>query len=363
MQGARVADDQQGELFARVNEDEPARLQPNLPPEIASPLAPFHGVKPPAPKWFADALADKPEVSFVPVRGANIELLTWGPRGKPGLIFVHGNSAHARWWSFIAPFFAAEFRVAALSLSGMGGSDWREAYSFDLFAEEIFACGQAAGLFSAPALPVYIGHSFGGAQVLHSAVRHPERMRACILVDTGFGGPPTPEEFEKLRAEALARGEDVGAWGPRLSQRSGRNRVYPSLAAALTRFRFMPPQVPGNLFIADYIARHSLKQAPLPPAEEGSSQGWTWRFDPGLWTKLDRTGMAAGKDVQKAKVPLVHVYGDRSEIIRRHDFRGARGVPASVPSVVIPDSEHHIMVDQPLALVAALRALLRVWAP
>jgi hypothetical protein len=32
-----------------------------------------------------------------------------------------------------------------------------------------------------------------------------------------------------------------------------------------------------------------------------------------------------------------------------------------VPRIVIPDSEHHIMVDQPLALVAALRTLLAVW--
>ena len=44
----------------------------------------------------------------------------------------------------------------------------------------------------------------------------------------------------------------------------------------------------GNLYIADFIARRSLKRAPMP---DGSGEGWTWRFDPGLWTKLDRTGM------------------------------------------------------------------------
>jgi pimeloyl-ACP methyl ester carboxylesterase len=36
-------------------------------------------------------------------------------------------------------------------------------------------------------------------------------------------------------------------------------------------------------------------------------------------------------------------------------------IPPDTPQIVIPDSEHHIMVDQPLALVAALRALLAVW--
>ena len=359
-----MADDQTNDAGAlrRIDEDEPVRLAPELPPEIASPLATFRGAVPPAPKWFTDALAHAPERSLVPVDGANIELLTWGERGKPGLIFVHGNSAHADWWSFIAPFFAEHYRVAALSLSGMGASDWRQSYSFELFAEEIFAAGKAAGLYDAPVKPIYIGHSFGGAQVLHSAGRHPDRMRACILVDTGFGGPPSPEEFEKLRAEALARGENVSAWGPRLSQRGSQNRIYPSLEAALTRFRFMPPQVPGNLYIADFIARHSLKRVPMPEGE-GGGEGWTWRFDPGLWSKLDRTGMTA-IDPATVVTPLVHIYGDRSEIIRRHGFQGPQGrlLMTSVPTIVIPDSEHHIMVDQPLALVAALRSLLAVWA-
>jgi pimeloyl-ACP methyl ester carboxylesterase len=341
-------------------EDEPQRLVPDMPPEVASPLAPFKGVRPPAPAWFEDAIADTPEASLVTVQGARIELLAWGPRGAPGLIFVHGNSAHAHWWSFLAPYFARSYRVAAISLSGMGGSDWREVYSFATYAEEIYACAQAAGLYEAPVKPVYIGHSFGGAQVFYSAARHAERMRACILVDTGFGGPPTPEEFERMRAEALARGERIDHWRGPSSQRTGANRVYPSLEAALARFRFMPPQVPGNLYIADYIARHSLKAAPLPDGREG----WTWRFDPGLWAKLDRAGMTADRPLGPG-APMIHVYGERSAIIHRHNFQGRSNsmLPAELPSVVIPDSEHHIMVDQPLALVAALRALLTGWLP
>jgi pimeloyl-ACP methyl ester carboxylesterase len=344
---------------ARLDEDEPIRWNADLPPEIASPLAPFAGAVPEAPAWFEKAIAQVPGRQTVEVEGAGIELLTWGEIGKPGLIFIHGNSAHADWWSFIAPFFAADFRVAALSLSGMGGSDWRPRYSFDLFAEEIFACAQAAGLYEAAARPVYIGHSFGGAQALFSAVRHPQRMRACILVDTGFGGPPTPEEFERMRAEAVARGEDPGPQ-IRLSQRGARNRVYPNLEAALARFRFMPPQVPGNLFIADFIARRSLK----PVAAEGGGTGWTWRFDPEVWVKLDRTAMAE-LSAAEATAPLAHIIGDRSAIIRRHALvESTRGrLPRDMPTIIVPDSEHHIMVDQPLALVTALRALLAAWAP
>ena len=59
--------------------------------------------------------------------------------------------------------------------------------------------------------------------------------------------------------------------------------------------------------------------------------------------------------------PLVHIYGERSKIMERHAHQ-AGILPARTRQIVIPDSEHHIMVDQPLALVAALRTLLTVWA-
>jgi hypothetical protein len=93
---------------------------------------------------------------------------------------------------------------------------------------------------------------------------------------------------------------------------------------------------------------------------DGSGEGWTWKFDPFLWGKLDR-GAMNGLDPAKTP-PLAQMFGDRSAIMRRKEF-GARPdfVPEGVPTMAIPDSEHHIMVDQPLALVAALRALLAVW--
>ena len=36
-------------------------------------------------------------------------------------------------------------------------------------------------------------------------------------------------------------------------------------------------------------------------------------------------------------------------------------LPREIKNIVIPDSEHHIMVDQPMALVAALRSILALW--
>ena len=311
-------------------------------PQFPPPLAPFHGEPPPAPDWFRAAIAQEPERSAVTVLGASIELLTWGDLGKPGLLLIHGNTAHADWWSFIAPILAQDYRVAAISLSGMGGSDWREAYDFPTYAAEALAGAEAAGLYDGGQKPIYVGHSFGGANVFYSATRHPERMRAAILVDTGFGGPPPAEE---------------GFRAP--ETRPKQNRVYPTLAEALARFRLMPPQSCRNTYIADFIARRSLKRAPAP----GGGEGWTWRFDPQLWNKLDRAALNALTAPAGPHAPMAHVYGDNSAIIRRFRNEAARRVPSDVPSFVIPDSEHHVMIDQPLALISALRGLLLAWPP
>jgi pimeloyl-ACP methyl ester carboxylesterase len=36
-------------------------------------------------------------------------------------------------------------------------------------------------------------------------------------------------------------------------------------------------------------------------------------------------------------------------------------VKPGAPHVVIPEAEHHLMIDQPLGFVAALRALMEAW--
>ena len=344
----------EGAPVGYYDDDRPVPSEPgSLPPEVQAPLLPFRGREPDAPAWFLDAIAQEPERSFVTSKGSKLELLTWGEVGKPGLLLVHGNSAHADWWSFIAPYLAKDYRVASMSLAGMGASDWRETYAFQDFAEDAEACAQAAGLYAA-GKPVYVGHSFGGSQVFFAAAAHPERMKAAVMVDVGFGGPPADSpEGKRMMEEQAKRVANIPT--PDRAQ-----KVYPTIQAALARFRFMPPQAAGNLFIADFIARRSLKRAPM---EDGSGEGWTWRFDPNMWNKLDRTAMnqmmVGGKP--KVEVPLAHIFGDRSVIITRKVEGQTTPLPDDILEIAIPDSAHHVMVDQPLALVAALRSLLAVW--
>jgi pimeloyl-ACP methyl ester carboxylesterase len=309
-------------------------------PHLQAPLAQFRGAAPPAPAWFADAMAKHPEVGAVEVEGANIETLIWGERGRPGLLLLHGSGAHAGWWRFIAPFLAEDYRVCAISWSGMGGSDWRTTYTTEAFVAEALAGAQAAGLFESAVKPVFVGHSFGGHIAIFIAAQHGERLRASVIVD-----PPifTPERI----AERKARPRKESVYRP--------HRVYPTLEQALARFRFAPTQTCENVFIADAIARESLKQV-----TGQSGEGWTWRFDPFLWKNMRRS--SSTPLISKARCPIALIRGERSRLIGAEDAAYMMSLlPEGAPHVAIPDADHHVMVDQPLALVAALRGLLAGW--
>jgi pimeloyl-ACP methyl ester carboxylesterase len=141
-------------------------------------------------------------------------------------------------------------------------------------------------------------------------------------------------------------------------ERGHRHRVYTTLEQAVARFRFEPAQTCEHPYIVDFLARSSLG---LVPAEHGGD-GWSWRFDPDLRAK---TGVTPSDEVLgPLACRAALLFGDRSrlmtrarvDLIRRH-------TPADTPWIVIPDAGHHIMVDQPLALVAALRSLLEAWQP
>jgi len=304
-------------------------------PQLMAPLAAFHGAKPPAPAWFIEAMAEEPERAFVIVEGARIETLAWGEPGRPGLILLHGGAAHADWWSFVAPFFSETRRVVAPTFAGMGRSDWREKYVFELFVREARAAGRAAGAFDAGP-PVVVGHSFGGRVAMGFARDFGEEIAGAVAVDPPFFAPQNLRPPPPRQAKAL--------------------RIQPSLEAVVARFRLMPPQPCDNLFILDSIARRSAKEV----VDAEGKPGWSLSFDPHFWEKFQRVNPVP--IVEAARAPLAIVRGARSQLFKADDAAYLMSlVPPASPYVEIPEAEHHVMIDQPLAFVAALRALIAMW--
>lgn len=295
-------------------------------------LTPYGGARPPAPAWFDWAVAQEPERSSFVHDGVEIELLTWGEPGKPGLLFLHGDSAHADWWSFIAPFFARDWRCAAISWSGMGSSGRRAAYSFSDWADEAVAAIDAAGLDNGIGTMV-VAHSLGGLPALMASARDP-RIRGIIALDSA------------IVPKALLSGVPQPAPRP--------HRVYHSPEEALARFRFMPATVGDQHYAVDHIARHGLG-----PVEGG----WSWRFDPEIWRDIpNRSGDHMAVLPRNAQCPLAMIVGEASELISDEIATYMRGIyPEGTPFIGIPDAGHHIMADQPLALIAALRSCFAYW--
>jgi pimeloyl-ACP methyl ester carboxylesterase len=296
------------------------------------PLAPLAGSPPPAPKWFEEALAKEPESNFVEVEGARVHYLRWGDRAKAGLLLVHGNAAHAHWWDYIAPYLARDYNVAAIDLSGMGDSDWRaEGYAMDQFSREQLAVCEHAGMFEGAEPPVIVGHSFGGFVTMLTGGLYGDRLAGTVIVDSPVNPPDRPGGPPKRDAKP--------------------HHVYPELAEALARFRLMPPQDCENLFIVDWVARHSLKEV------EG---GFTWKFDPRIWQRFSIGDTSDRLKATKCRIAIFR--GERSVLmppeIGEYMFNL---LGRNAPVVEIPQARHHVMLDQPLALVAALRALLADW--
>lgn len=296
------------------------------------PLARYEGVPVKGPAWFEQAIATPAESKWVTVDGARIHYLRWGKRDKPGLLLIHGNGAHAYWWSFIAPFLAREYNVAAMDLSGMGDSQPRERYTMELFVEEELAVARDAGMFDHEEPPVFVAHSFGGFATIMAGALHGDKLAGTVIVDSPVHPPDRPH-------------------GPP-HRESRPHRVYPTLAEALARFRLAPEQPCENDYIVDFIARRSLKKV---------AGGWTWKFDPSIWTSRFSIGDTAER-LRATKCRIAIMRGEMSVLMPPEVGEYMFSLLGhAAPVIEIPQARHHVMLDQPLAFVAALRALLADW--
>lgn len=269
-----------------------------------------------------------PEQCSIEVEGANIAFRGWnlGAVDLPGLVLIHGFRAHARWWDHIAPSLARTHRVAAIDLSGMGDSDRRPTYSRAQFSREILAVA-AACEFDRVTL---VGHSFGSMGAILASIAAPDRVRRLVIIDT-----------------ALPTIADVGHQIPVPPR-----RLYPSRAAAVERFRLIPPGEWPNPDILAYIAHHAVRE---------TSEGWTWKFDEDAAASLNAEAATYRSDLFGVPVPTDLIYGAETEIMTpERRAMAAEIAPFCGPPIAVPCAHHHVMIEQPIALVSALDALLAV---
>ena len=281
------------------------------------------------PAWFDAALAKEPEERQVDVDGTVIRYLSWGDTSNPGLVFVHGGAAHAHWWSFIAPLFAGDWHAVALHLSGMGDSGRRDTYSHDMWAKEVMAVSDDAGF---PGPPVVVGHSLGGMVTIQTAATFGDKLAGAVIVDAPVRRP-SPESEEGRSGHAFRT-----------------PGLYDTKEQAVSHFALVPRQPRENEYIVDYIAGKSVHETPA---------GWTWKFDPSIF---DGTLVALRDQLNSVGCRVALFTGEQSVVVPPDTAKYMYDLMGRVsPVVEIPEAHHHLMLDQPLAFVAALRTLLADW--
>ncbi|MEM7411585.1 MAG: alpha/beta hydrolase [Myxococcota bacterium] len=302
-----------------------------------SALADLEDLTLPRPAWFERALEVPRKSEHVEVEGCPIHALSWGEPGKPGLLFVHGFLAHARCFAFIAPFLAEEHHVVACDLSGFGDSGYRDSYADGVRARELRALADHFGMQR----PTFVAHSYGATVAMDALERFPEAFAGLVLCDVLMMRPEPLLAFRKRSAITAKQRKPP----PR--------RVYPDLAAGMERFRLAPPQPVEEPYLFEYLARHSLE-----PCEGG----WTWKFHPSSFA-LDARDDTFWLEQPERFVRLAHrkvaIYGERSLLFNRHTVAYLRELGGTgIPMLGVPEAGHHLMLDQPLAFVTAIRAAL-----
>jgi pimeloyl-ACP methyl ester carboxylesterase len=298
------------------------------------------------PAWFVDSLVHRPTDHVIYVNDTKIHYLRYDTdrqTSKQLLLFVHGGWAHAHWWDFIAPFFCEEYAVVAVDMSGHGESDHLDSYSRDSDLAHLQGVIQDTGVDSQHK-PVIVGHSRGGFVALHLAREIGEQLGGVVILDS-FVRPP-----------------EIAMRPPPTNPNK---RWYSTKQELLSRFRLSPPQDCSNEFLVSYIASHSVAKEP---------EGFTWKFDKELIPKEPELQdpnfpVEASQRLRCLKCRAGLFYGTRSAFfadeatVKYMNQELRQHPPGGVPSKLVPiiDAGHHMMLDQPIAVITAIATLLTQW--
>jgi len=275
-----------------------------------------------------------------PSAGADSE-----PRaGRTPILTTHGLVSSVHHWMFFTPHFARERPVVSWHYRGHGGQPVprdREV-SVAQFADDADAVWRASG--AAPA--IVVGLSFGVQVALEIWRRHPDAVRALVLI-CGTAGHPldrvsssprlrrgATQLFRLLGQRRLLAGGALGVLRTRAGQRLARELTYLSGGALRDA---CPDEVLAGLF------------------------GHVATLDPALIGNLVAAYLEhSAEDVLPTiTVPTLIIAGDRDQLTPvAAAERMQRAIPGSELSV-FPGHTHLVQVEAPIEVHAAIDAFLR----
>ena len=246
-----------------------------------------------------------------------LHFLEWNPDAPLTVILLHGNSANAWWWQWVANEFPNDLRLLALDMRGHGDSEWVKppAYKPHDYA------GDLANFISEEVReerPIVVGHSMGGVVTLAFASRYAELARGLVVIDTAVVSSRGRDRFlHRLKALPTV--------------------IYPDLETAKARYRLMPNE--GEIHRDRVLA---IAEKSLMPAESG---GYTLKFDRECFFGGD--GLNVMDTIRALRIPTLLVRAEKSRIMTQESSEAAAASNTHVRLMVIAGAHHHVILEKP----------------
>jgi pimeloyl-ACP methyl ester carboxylesterase len=289
--------------------------------------------------WFAaPAHAELPPplpkaVDSFDLRSLHVDV--YGTAGKPALVLIPGLACGPWEWSGEIARLSPQYTIYALTLPGFDGRAPISSPLFSTVSEDFWAMLDSHHIIR----PAIAGHSLGGTLAIVLAEQHSDRLRGVIAVD----GLPVFPGFDKMtpeqRQEAAGRFSSMlSASTPQQFESAERSYVLPNYLSSKSDVDAVAPlvaksdpKIAGEWMAEDVTsdARAALKSISIPLLEIAP-------YDATLEASLFTT--AAAKQAYYQSL----LAGDSQ---------------ASV--VMIPQSRHFVMYDQPDRLGVVITGFLQ----
>jgi len=289
------------------------------------PIPPLEGALP--PQQLADA-----DSQFIDVNGLSVHYKEAG-QGEPALILLHGFASSLYSWREVLEPLAQGRRVVAFDRPAFGLTErpleWQgqSPYSPESQADLTIGLMDALGIQQA----VLVGNSAGGAIAALTALRHPERVTALVLVDPAIyqGGRP--------------------AWFGWLARTPQMQRLGPLLARNIQKWgrQFAESAWPDPTRLTDEIWAGYTR--PL------QAQNW-YRA---LWNLTAASGPTGlGEQLDRLQLPVLVLTGDDDRIVPTEQSVRLAGELPDAELVIFPSCGHIPQEECPQPFLQAVEEFL-----
>jgi len=279
--------------------------------------------------------------------GISLAVYEWGDIAAPPLILVHGAFDFARTFDVFAPLLAdAGYRVVSFDHRGHGNSEHADLYSW--VADERDMMAVVNSTTRAPC--VAVGHSKGGAMLVHSIQALPHRFTRFVAIDGLPFRSPHPDSAMHERTPMTA--DIISDWLDHRRRTADMIRKAGTLEELARRRAHMNPRL-SHEWLCYLVSQGARRDV----------DGWRWKIDsvlrPGDFGPFRSRWMT--NRLPGFPIPMLAIFGTVRERMgwdaEPNDL--APYFPRSTRVAVIPDTGHFIHIERAAETAALILDFLR----